>query len=299
MSHSPNPYRPAHLAQTAGRTGAAFVRRAFAMMFVLCLGALLCAVPVQAADRAKLEAFLEVTGFGVALDSIALSASDAPAMLGLEKDAFGSSWTTTAQKVFDTELMRETAIEILAATLEDDLLAHAAGFYASPLGLRLVETENASHLDDSGKPYEEGQKIFADLVQGGSERITYFKRMNAAIDSSDTSVRAVQEIQVRFLMAAAAAGVIDMTMDEPDLRAALKADEGQMRRDMQMNSLINTAYVYRDFTDAEVLAYTEALEDERMKTVYDLMNAVQYEIMAQRFEVLAGEMAGLEAGQEL
>ena len=90
-----------------------------------------------------------------------------------------------------------------------------------------------------------------------------------------------------------------MTMDEPDLRAALKADEGQMRRDMQMNSLINTAYVYRDFTDAEVLTYTEALEDERMKTVYDLMNAVQYEIMAQRFEVLAGEMAGLEAGQEL
>lgn len=270
---------------------------------ILLLGALLIwaasAPGARGADRARLEAFLEVTGFGVALDSIALSASNAPAMLGMEEGVFGTDWSRIAEDVFDTELMRETAIEILAATLEDDLLAHAAGFYATPLGLRLVETENASHFDDSGVAATEGQEIIADLVQSGSERITYFKRMNAAIDSSDTSVRAVQEIQVRFLLAAAAAGVVEMTMDELDLRAALKADEGQMRRQMQMDALINTAYVYRDFTDAEVLTYTEALEDARMKTVYDLMNAVQYEIMAQRFEVLAGKMAGLEQGQEL
>jgi len=36
-----------------------------------------------------------------------------------------------------------------------------------------------------------------------------------------------------------------------------------------------------------------------MARVYELMNAVQYEIMANRFEVLAARMAELQPAQEL
>jgi hypothetical protein len=36
-----------------------------------------------------------------------------------------------------------------------------------------------------------------------------------------------------------------------------------------------------------------------MARVYELMNAVQYEIMANRFEVLAARMRGLTPAQEL
>ncbi len=36
-----------------------------------------------------------------------------------------------------------------------------------------------------------------------------------------------------------------------------------------------------------------------MKLVYELMNAVQYEIMANRFEKLAARMAELHPGTEL
>ncbi len=36
-----------------------------------------------------------------------------------------------------------------------------------------------------------------------------------------------------------------------------------------------------------------------MQEVYELLNAVQYHIMADRFEHLAGRMAGLQPAQDL
>jgi len=36
-----------------------------------------------------------------------------------------------------------------------------------------------------------------------------------------------------------------------------------------------------------------------MQEVYDLMNAIQWEIMANRFEALAVKMAGMSRGEEL
>ena len=36
-----------------------------------------------------------------------------------------------------------------------------------------------------------------------------------------------------------------------------------------------------------------------MQEVYELLNAVQYEIMANRFEVLAAKMANLHPGQDI
>ena len=46
-------------------------------------------VQAQAADPQEVEAFLEVTGFDVALESIRLSADAAPQMLGLQAQDFG------------------------------------------------------------------------------------------------------------------------------------------------------------------------------------------------------------------
>ncbi len=251
---------------------------------------------VVAADRDRLQAFLEVTGFDVALDSIALSASDAPAMLGMDASAFGTEWSRVSEDVFDTDKMRETALDILSQTLSDELLTHAAGFYASPLGQRLVEVENIAHLDQDE---EARQEIGNSVVDAGGDRVAYLRRMNEAIDSAGTAVKGVHEIQIRFLMAASNAGVLEQQIDEGALRALLKETEDELRKTLKTSGLVSAAYAYRDLSDDDLEAYAEALEHPDMKEVYVLMNAVQYEIMANRFEVLAGRMAGLTPGQEL
>lgn len=267
---------------------------------VLVASMTLAASTVQAADRAKVRAFLEVTGFDVALQSIRLSASSAPNMLGLEAKDFGAQWTMLADEVFDTEVMHGFAMDILEQTLSDDLLSHAAEFYASDLGKRLVAAENASHMeaDDVAKA-EAGDAILAGLRQINSPRLDAFARMNEASDSAGTAVRAIQEVQVRFLLAAAGAGVIELQMDGPDLREALRSEEDALRARIAENGMSGAAYTYQAFSDAEVEAYAQALEHPNMRAVYDLMNAVQFEIMANRYEALAARMRGLQPTQEL
>ncbi|MEM6760721.1 MAG: DUF2059 domain-containing protein [Pseudomonadota bacterium] len=255
---------------------------------------------VYAADRGRLEAFLEITGFDVALESIRLSARSAPQMLGLQTEDFGSEWTRLSGDVFQTEVMHDLALDILEQTLSDDLLTHAATFYASDLGQRLVVAENASHLkeDDEAKD-DSGAAILAGLSEIESPRIDYYRRMTDASDSAGVAVRAIQEIQVRFLMAAAGAGVIALELEEPDLRELLATDQDELRDSISEGAMVGAAYTYQSFSDGEVLEYTQALEHPKMRQVYDLMNAVQYEIMANRFEALAVAMQDLTPSQDL
>ena len=279
------------------------VRRFFTSLLQIAtwavLAVLLLMPPARAADRANIEAFLTTTGFDVAIESIALAAENAPQMLGLDASDFGMQWKRVSEEVFDPAGMRERAMSILEETLEDDLLAHAAAFYASPLGQELVVAENASHMEDDDHKRAAGEDIVAQMMVDGAGRLDLLKRMNHAIDPNDVGPRAAQEIQIRFLLAASYAGVIALRMDEAGLRAAMKENEGALRRDMAASALVSAAYTYRDFTDDQLETYAEALEDPRMQTVYELMNAVHYEIMMTRFEALALRMGEIGPGQDL
>ncbi|QFT59974.1 hypothetical protein FIU94_14175 [Sulfitobacter sp. THAF37] len=256
--------------------------------------------PAQAADEAKLREYLEVTGFDVALESIRLSADSAPEMLGIEADAFGSEWSRLVSEVFATDIMHEMALTILGETLSDELLTHAADFYATDLGQRLVAVENDSHMEEEdGLKTESGAAIMQGLERIDSPRIDLLERLTTATDADGASLRAIQEVQVRFLMAAAAAGVIELQMDEPDLREAMRSQEDEMRTALAASALTNAAYTYQAFSDAEVEAYAEALEDPRMQEVYALMNAVQYEIMANRFEAVAARLSDMQPSTDL
>lgn len=271
-----------------------------AVMFAVAFAAAvvtIAALPARAADRDRLQAYLEVTGFGVALDSIALAAADAPAMLALSASHFGHEWERVAAEVFETERMRDMALDVLSETLDDEMLAHAAEFYASDLGQRLVTVENASHMrEDDDAKRAEGLELLTEMPEARREVL---RDMNAAVDSAGTGVRAVQEIQVRFLLAASYAGVLEYDLDEQALRALMAEGEAELRAQIEASALANAAATYASLSTEDLRAYVEALEHPVMARVYELMNAVQYEIMANRFEVLAARMAELQPAQEL
>jgi len=260
----------------------------------------LMAIPARSADRAELEAFLETTGFDVALESIRLSADSAPAMLGIEADDFGSEWQRLVHEVFATDVMHEMAVDILAQTLSDDLLGHGADFYASDLGQRLVAAENRSHMvEEDGLKSQTGAQLLAALAGINSKRPDILRRLTAASNTEETAVRSIQEVQLRFMMAAASVGVIELRMDEADLREALRSQEGEMRASITQNALEGAAYTYQAFSDAEVAAYAAALEHPKMRKVYELMNAVQFEIMANRYEAVALRLSRMQPSQDL
>ncbi|MBU2982408.1 DUF2059 domain-containing protein [Lentibacter algarum] len=253
----------------------------------------------QGANTDAIKAFLTVTGFDVALESLRLGAQDAPQMLGLEASDFGLQWTQTADRVFDAKQIEADALSFLAAAMDDEMLAHAAGFYATELGQRLVAVENAAHssVDTSGEA-PRGEAIVAELEQSGGKRLDILKRMNHAIDPSNTGSRASQEVQIRFLLAASDAEVIDR-LDEATLRALMAEQAEDMADELEQAALVSAATVYEPFDDDELEIYALALEHPVMQKVYELMNGIQYAIMADRYEQLALKMAGIKPAQEL
>jgi len=266
----------------------------------LMLGICALSATAEPAERAQVEAFLEVTGFDVALESIRLSADAAPQMLGLQAEDFGSEWKRLVSEVFKTQLMHDMALDILQKTLTEQLLTHAADFYASDLGKRLVVAENSSHMiEEDGLKSESGAQIIEGLNRIGSERVAILERLNRASGSEESSLKSIQEVQIRFLMAAAGAGVIELQMDEPDLREAMQSQEEELRANLRQSALEGAAYTYQAFSDEEMVAYAEALEHPDMQQVYSLMNAVQYEIMANRFEAVAERLRQMQPSQDL
>ena len=101
------------------------------------------------------------------------------------------------------------------------------------------------------------------------------------------------------MLAASASGVIDLQLSGDELRQMMKSNEAGMRQALQLSGLAGAAYTYQGFSDTEVDEYVEALEHPLMQEVYELLNAIQYEIMAMRFEVLAARMAELHPAQDI
>lgn len=259
--------------------------------------------PAQAADRADIARFLKVTGFDVALESMGLGARQAPQMLGQDPGDFGIMWNRMVDDVMRPAEIVATATDMLEQTLDQALLDHGLAFYGSEFGQRVVDVENAAHLleDESAKD-EAGQAIVAALVRAGAEgrdRLDYLRRMSNAVDNGDMSLRAVQEIQIRFLLTAAAHGVVALQMDEADMRAFFRQQEASMRAAILANAMANAAYTYQSLSDDELRLYTEALEEPQMQELYRLMNAIHFQITAVKYEALAARMADLRPSEEL
>ena len=260
---------------------------------------ILIGFPLHAADRDKIKAFMEVTGFDVSLESMRVSASDAPAMLGLDSADFGRSWKLTADEIFSPEGLKEDALGILKQALSDDVLAHASEFYASELGRRLVVAENLSHFENPDEKKQQGETLVAQLLERASPQPQYFRDMARDIGAVDSGIRSFREVQVRFIMAAMGSGLIQRRLDEPDLRSMLAQEDASIKKSMLENIVTANAYTYRDFTDVEVAQYRDALATDEMKEVYELMNAIHFAIMADRYERLAVKMVKLHPLQEL
>lgn len=269
-----------------------------AWLAALCL-ALFVAIPAAAADRGKLRAFLDITGYDVVIESLQLGAMAGPGMTGDMPDAFGRQYGRLAEEVFDPAEMVERALDILVAVMPDGLVDAGADLYASDLGQRLVAVENAAHMTDGATKYEEGMALVAAMAEENPARLDLLRAMDAAIDSGNTGRRAMVEIQVRFLLAAMAAGASDLEMTETELRDMLMQQAVEAAPRTEALALMSNAWTYRDITDDDLAAYVAALESPGIRGVYEVLNATQFQIMIERYELLGTRLSELRPEQEL
>ncbi|MBT9383267.1 hypothetical protein KM176_05295 [Pseudooceanicola sp. CBS1P-1] len=290
--------RGAAAAVRAGDAGA--IRRAGIILLSSLILLAAYALPGKAATDEQVNDFLKVTGFDVALESIQLSAEAGPQMLNLQQSDFATTWKVLTDDIFAPATLKSMGEKMIQAKISDEELAFASDFYSGDLGKRLVEAENASHMDTDQDRSAKSQDVLAKLIDDGkTDRVALLDRLNAAVDAADDSEISMADVQFRFLTAARDAGIIDFQVDDQTLHDSLKENAKANKDQNRMNALINSAYTYRDFTDAELETYAKALEDPKMQAVYKLMNDVQYEVMAERFEAAAAKLKGVEPSTDL
>lgn len=253
----------------------------------------------QGVPSDKIRAFMKVTGYDVVIQSLQQSAMAGPGLVGSAPEDFGKQYSALAEEVFALPLLEERAVEILSAVMPEDLIDYGAAFYASELGQRLVEVENASHLSDDDQRMEEGQKLVETMAREQPVRLDLVKRMASAVGSEEVSLTALVEMQVRFILAAAAAGAIPMDIDEQELRATTRMMVDDLRMQIQAMNVIGNAWTYRDLTNDDIQSYVEVLEGEKMQAIYEILNAVQFQIMIERYEILGQRMGELRPESEL
>ncbi|WP_421704277.1 hypothetical protein [Aliiroseovarius sp.] len=278
----------------------AFLRKittALLPLVVLTWGA--AGAAAHAADRTQLREFLEVTGFDVAITSMQQGAMAGPALAGAAPDEFGSDWTRLAEVMFDPDNMIDRALDMMEAVMPDELVEHGIDFYGSELGKRLVAVENMSHMEESEVKVEGGDALIAMLAADDPGRLKQLSALSLATGSTDSSIRAIIEVQVRYLMAASHAGIIRLRVDETDLRLMLQSQIDPMRAEVEKGAVRSAAWAYRDIPTEDLKAYTEALEDPTMREVYQVLNAVQFELMAECYERLAAALSDLHPQQDI
>jgi hypothetical protein len=272
------------------------IRPCFAWLPALALS---LATAAGAADRGKIAAFVEVTGYGVVIESLQQGAMAGPGMVGDAPATFGQQYSKLAEEVFDPHSMTERALDILTAVMPDTLVDAGAGFYASDLGQRLVEVENAAHMTPGKEKYAAGQDLVSAMMTDNPARLDLFTAMDEAIGSADTGQKAIIEIQLRFLLAAMAAGVLPEGPSESELRAILTAQAKENASQSALYGLISNAYTYRDIPDADLQAYVDALRTPEMHQVYEILNATQYQVMIERYELLGARLGELAPQKDL
>ncbi|SNY52518.1 hypothetical protein SAMN06297129_2331 [Pseudooceanicola antarcticus] len=276
--------------------------RPLGMVLLTALALLLSGVlPGQSATREEARDFLKVTGFDAALESIVQSADNGPAMLGIEDRGFRTLWDVMAARVFRNDPIQDLALDMLSATLTEKEMATAQEFYGSDLGQRLVEVENASHLSTDAERGEKAEAALAEVMAARDiARLSALERLISALDETSDGALAMAEVQSRFMIAARNAGVIELSVGDDELRALITGQFREMAADDGIEAgMASAALTYEDFSTEEIDAYAEALEDPDMQRVYELMNAVQYEVMADRFEAAAALMVGANSSEEL
>jgi hypothetical protein len=145
----------------------------------------------------------------------------------------------------------------------------------------------------------EGGRLVEEMTANDPERLKLMSELATAVGATDVSIRALVEMQVRFTMAAAAAGSLDLGMGEDELRARSTEAMDGLRGQLQEMGVVGNAYTYRALSNEDIAEYVATLKTPEMQQIYEVLNAVQYEIMIEKYEELGSRMGELKPETDL
>lgn len=167
-----------------------------------------------------------------------------------------------AEAAFDTDRLRGTARQVIAAGLDPAHLVALQAWYASPtgLGLRRVEEAAARNQDDSQRIVRTGIELLQRMAEDRRALLTEMVEVTQAAEAMVELVMGTTVAMVRGAASVAPPGTPAPSTGE--LRRALEAQRPQMLQLYRMVMLASTAVTYGPVAVGELAAYVDFLRSD-------------------------------------
>lgn len=187
----------------------------------------------------------------------------------IAEDLFGgaapSGWTNVITELFDPAGARaqfDTGLTLATANADAGQLANAAAFYASPLGIRLLQLEISAREAMLDGEVETAAKqawtdLLADPLPASAQRADLIEGAVAASDLIESNVSSALNGNLAFLQGLAEAGGYAAEMTADDMLREVYAQEDTVRADTAEWLYPFLALAYAPLTDAELQAYID------------------------------------------
>ena len=229
------------------------------------------AVAQEQRQEALAEEVLLLNGFDTLTEGQARNLAKAPEGTAEADPNLANAWSRLGARFFAPEPVFDAAAAELADLASVEELETLRDFFASGLGQRVTALEEASQtpdMDDVNQT-ELGHAILANDTD--ADRLEALQRLALAFGTPEET--AAMSLNTQFVFQKALNENLGRAIPEADLLAMIITQQDDMIDRLRTESVAGKAFVYQSLSVDELNAYSELLESEAGKKMYDAVEA--------------------------
>lgn len=228
-----------------------------------------------AAENTGAAKLLHLMGFDVSIEQLSLQMQTAPDVDRGFPEQVKRDWAQVAQKAFQPDRIMQAATVYLDDKLSAKELAAAETYFTGPLGRKVTALENESQqAGNSDKIAKLGPKLLYDLAQDNPERLRQIEDMIEALGAVEAGTSVAMNIAFAMNSAIISSSENPNAITDDQLLSAISSRHDAIADRMRQTLLYDTAYIYRDISNAELDDYIGFLKGDLGRKIYSNMNLV-------------------------
>lgn len=208
----------------------------------------------------------------------------------------GAPWRAVVALIYDAAVMRQQFDAVFAARLADHGTDFAVmqAFFGGDLGQRIVtlELEARRALVDDAVEQAAGVAL-DDMIASDDPRLAALRRFAETNDLVELNVAGALNANLAFYQGLSEGGAFGGPLDEGDMLAEVRAQEGDLRAQTETWLYAYLALAYQPLSDADLAAYQAFSETAAGKAV----NAAAFAAFDQVFNRISRELGRAAARQ--
>lgn len=255
------------------------------------------ALPARASQTANL---LELIGFDSAVESFVTALQSPADQLSGGDPSMAVAWELAAEELFPKEDVLEEVVTMIDGAMKAHDIERAIGFFNTRLGKLVTQMEVEAQTGfDPQLVDAEGTRILENLIENDPARLELYTEMLDALSAVDIGVASAMNMNVAIYSGMSRSGQMQFQLSDAEILELVSSQHDQLRATIQQSVYVNTAFTYRDLSDADLRAYTDFLISEAGQGLYGAIHRATEDVYGRRAEQFGKRLMELQGVKEL